>query len=443
MIDVLRIMDLMVGTDPTGVAGAVDRLMVKLARVVVPPYMRERKGHIESVEGYTYNRRSSGAVQKVEKALQPRSGVNRMTVTHPLSGYGITYFDSKTCPRCGGTGEFSFNQMHGSMCYQCSGHARVLTKKGAEGYDEYAALMDKQRYPAPSDLKTGDLVTWPPGEKPQKWATVVGTEKQVNGYVKVTVTQGGEEKSSLIPDNPQKPFMGGAGFRRRTTMADLPDKSTFPGYVGFQPQGWHLGKWYDAPEVVAANVKKQDAAKAAAEARKAQLQAEKDAAAFSPKPQPPVPEDFRVLLDGSQGTHIALGSKVYTQVDLGGSKFWVASDRKDWLPASVQEGVDEGLRQHREVGQPSAMESMLPAMRKGKLGDEVLSAPGLIEAGMLALALQGGSARWSDFISSMQEARYRNGTLTPKQARGVLNTLRKQVVKEMDALAPITAPAVS
>jgi hypothetical protein len=39
-------------------------------------------------------------------------------------------FESKTCSRCGGSGKFSWCQMHGSMCFGCHGDGVVLTKKG-------------------------------------------------------------------------------------------------------------------------------------------------------------------------------------------------------------------------------------------------------------------------------------------------------------------------
>jgi hypothetical protein len=39
-------------------------------------------------------------------------------------------FEHQTCTRCGGTGQFSFNQKHGSMCYGCNGSGIQLTKRG-------------------------------------------------------------------------------------------------------------------------------------------------------------------------------------------------------------------------------------------------------------------------------------------------------------------------
>ena len=39
-------------------------------------------------------------------------------------------FENKTCSRCGGSGKFSWCQMHGDMCFKCHGDGVVLTKKG-------------------------------------------------------------------------------------------------------------------------------------------------------------------------------------------------------------------------------------------------------------------------------------------------------------------------
>jgi len=44
-----------------------------------------------------------------------------------------------TCGRCGGTGEYSYNQMHGTMCYGCSGKGQVFPKNG------YAELVERAK----------------------------------------------------------------------------------------------------------------------------------------------------------------------------------------------------------------------------------------------------------------------------------------------------------
>lgn len=39
---------------------------------------------------------------------------------------------TKPCGRCGGTGQYSYNQVHGTMCYGCSGKGVVLDRKAAK-----------------------------------------------------------------------------------------------------------------------------------------------------------------------------------------------------------------------------------------------------------------------------------------------------------------------
>ena len=38
--------------------------------------------------------------------------------------------ESKTCSRCGGSGNFSYCQMYGTTCFKCGGDGVVLTKRG-------------------------------------------------------------------------------------------------------------------------------------------------------------------------------------------------------------------------------------------------------------------------------------------------------------------------
>lgn len=54
-----------------------------------------------------------------------------------------TIFQSETCGRCGGSGRYSYNQMHGSTCYGCSGKGSKLTKAGRAAYDFYLASVSK------------------------------------------------------------------------------------------------------------------------------------------------------------------------------------------------------------------------------------------------------------------------------------------------------------
>lgn len=42
----------------------------------------------------------------------------------------MSVFEHKVCSRCGGSGKFSFNLVHGTMCYGCKGTGEQLTKRG-------------------------------------------------------------------------------------------------------------------------------------------------------------------------------------------------------------------------------------------------------------------------------------------------------------------------
>ncbi|RPH72674.1 MAG: hypothetical protein EHM78_01885 [Myxococcaceae bacterium] len=45
-----------------------------------------------------------------------------------------TEFERTHCGRCGGSGSYSYCQMHGSTCFGCAGTGKKLTKRGAAAY---------------------------------------------------------------------------------------------------------------------------------------------------------------------------------------------------------------------------------------------------------------------------------------------------------------------
>ena len=63
-------------------------------------------------------------------------------------------FESKPCPRCGGSGSYSYCEMYGSVCFKCSGRGGVLTKRGAAAQ----AFLNDLRVKEAKDLKVGDLI---------------------------------------------------------------------------------------------------------------------------------------------------------------------------------------------------------------------------------------------------------------------------------------------
>jgi len=60
-----------------------------------------------------------------------------MTATYALTN--ALGFETKVCSRCGGSGHYSFNAMHGSKCYGCGGDKVQYTKRGRAARDFWVA----------------------------------------------------------------------------------------------------------------------------------------------------------------------------------------------------------------------------------------------------------------------------------------------------------------
>src|SRR5262245_34188098 len=63
-------------------------------------------------------------------------------------------FETETCGRCGGSGNYSYNRVHGAVCYGCNGNRVRLTKRGAAAQ----AWFRKQQTVRLEDLRVGDRV---------------------------------------------------------------------------------------------------------------------------------------------------------------------------------------------------------------------------------------------------------------------------------------------
>lgn len=90
--------------------------------------------------------------------------------------------ENTTCPRCAGTGRYSFNMMHGSVCYGCSGAGVKLTKRGRVA-QEY--LNTLKRKPA-REFKVGEkyfLEGFSCGSigEPNRWVTIQSIETNESG----------------------------------------------------------------------------------------------------------------------------------------------------------------------------------------------------------------------------------------------------------------------
>ena len=92
-------------------------------------------------------------------------------------------FESMICTRCNGTGEHSFNLLHGSRCYGCSGNGNHLTKKGAAAQLYYNALCSK---PA-SEFTIGELINV--GTTKVQFATITHIESDNTGRINIQTAQ--------------------------------------------------------------------------------------------------------------------------------------------------------------------------------------------------------------------------------------------------------------
>lgn len=62
--------------------------------------------------------------------------------------------ERETCPRCGGTGHYSYCQMHGTTCFKCAGKKVVLTKRGAVAMAYLREIRSKRA----DQLQIGDRI---------------------------------------------------------------------------------------------------------------------------------------------------------------------------------------------------------------------------------------------------------------------------------------------
>lgn len=65
-------------------------------------------------------------------------------------------FEHVVCTRCGGSGKFSYNLMHGDRCYGCGGSGYKLTKRGQAAQNYLNGLRNR---PA-SEIKVGDTILY-------------------------------------------------------------------------------------------------------------------------------------------------------------------------------------------------------------------------------------------------------------------------------------------
>lgn len=77
-------------------------------------------------------------------------------------------FHIEPCSRCGGSGNFSRCEMHGTTCFKCSGKKLALTKAGAAAYAMYVASLSVPL----GSLKVGDMMLCNSFDRPSAFKTV-------------------------------------------------------------------------------------------------------------------------------------------------------------------------------------------------------------------------------------------------------------------------------
>ena len=97
-------------------------------------------------------------------------------------------FPITECGRCGGSGRYSYNTMHGDRCYGCSGTGWVHTKGAAKPAAEYREAMKAQSQTTCNNIEPGDKIrrmitsddravpVYARNVKGDEWVEVVETE---------------------------------------------------------------------------------------------------------------------------------------------------------------------------------------------------------------------------------------------------------------------------
>jgi hypothetical protein len=75
-------------------------------------------------------------------------------------------FETTECTRCGGTGEYSYNPMHGTTCFKCRGRKVQASRAGAAARKAWDEVMATMARPV-TELAVGTRVKTDRG-----WATV-------------------------------------------------------------------------------------------------------------------------------------------------------------------------------------------------------------------------------------------------------------------------------
>ena len=132
-------------------------------------------------------------------------------------------FPIETCTRCHGTGEHSYNQITGTICFKCGGAKFTIVKRAKPAWDAFVANADALRNTSTSKLVVGVAYrAWNSKAKPKVVTAVEKTDEPcgssktgnadwlVHCYSIVTFEDGTKVKASYYD-----------GWKRLVTLADL------------------------------------------------------------------------------------------------------------------------------------------------------------------------------------------------------------------------------
>ena len=84
------------------------------------------------------------------------------------------------CNRCGGCGQFSYNDVDGTRCYGCAGSGWQYTPKGKREFKKWKEAVEACRATKISDVQVGDKISLTRGQSTQReFATVLEVERQL------------------------------------------------------------------------------------------------------------------------------------------------------------------------------------------------------------------------------------------------------------------------
>jgi len=70
-----------------------------------------------------------------------------------------TIFEKEVCGRCGGTGKYSYCQVHGTKCFGCAGAGEIVTKRGFAARAHFRVLLADFRTNNGGNCKGDDFIS--------------------------------------------------------------------------------------------------------------------------------------------------------------------------------------------------------------------------------------------------------------------------------------------